>query len=57
MPDNDGSVSDSQSWGIISLDGMSDAVNEIKEPPAITHPVFRKLFHLPDFFIELTLVL
>ncbi|KAG8982777.1 1-phosphatidylinositol-3-phosphate 5-kinase, partial [Tulasnella sp. 427] len=40
MPDNDGSVSDSQSWGIISLDGLSDAVNEIKEPPTITHPVF-----------------
>lgn len=40
MPDNDGSISDSQSWGIISLDGVSDAVNEIKEPLAITHPVF-----------------
>lgn len=42
MPDNDGSISDSQSWGLISLDDYSDAINEIKEPPAITHPVFRE---------------
>ncbi|KAG8906077.1 1-phosphatidylinositol-3-phosphate 5-kinase [Tulasnella sp. 403] len=44
MPDNDSTVSDSQSWGVISLDGLSglsDAANEIREPPAITHPVFR----------------
>ena len=40
--ENDGSVSDSQSWGIISFDSLSDAVNDIKEPPAVTHPVFRK---------------
>ncbi|KAG8884991.1 1-phosphatidylinositol-3-phosphate 5-kinase [Tulasnella sp. 331] len=40
MPDNDGSVSDSQSWGLISLDGHSDTINDIKEPRAITHPVF-----------------
>ncbi|KAG9038840.1 1-phosphatidylinositol-3-phosphate 5-kinase [Tulasnella sp. JGI-2019a] len=40
MPDNDSSISDSQSWGLISLDGNSDAINDIKEPRAITHPVF-----------------
>lgn len=42
--ETDGSVSDSQSWGVISIDGQgeSDAVNEIKEPPTVTHPVFRE---------------
>ncbi|KIO33368.1 hypothetical protein M407DRAFT_17916 [Tulasnella calospora MUT 4182] len=40
MPGNDGSISDSQPWGMRGLGGISDAMNEIKELPTKTHPVF-----------------